>query len=98
MAPAELGVTVYPVMGEPPSLTGGVQRTVADVSPGAAVGIDGGKGAPAFSVVRGWTGSTTGDRGAWLKSKSAVRLPRIGTSSRTSGRGSGRPSVCGFSR
>ena len=35
----------------------------------------------------------SGDRGFWLKSKSFARLPRIGALSRTSGRGSGRPSV-----
>ena len=37
-------------------------------------------------------------RGFWVKSKSRARLPRIFTFSRTSGRESGRPSVCGSSR
>jgi len=50
------------------------------------------------SVVSGWTGRGTGGRGAWLKSKSLARLPRIGTFSRTVGRRSGRPSVFGSRR
>lgn len=45
----------------------------------------------------GWMGSTTGRRGRCLKLKSATRLPSTFASSRTSGRGSGRPSVRGFS-
>ena len=47
--------------------------------------------------VGGLVGSRTGVRGAWLKSKSWTMLPRIFSSSRTSGRGSGRPSVLGLS-
>src|ERR1700738_4390152 len=46
----------------------------------------------------GWTDSTEAGRGGWLKSKSATRLPSCGAFSRTSGRGSGRPSVLGSSR
>src|SRR5258708_34187918 len=41
----------------------------------------------------GLVGNTIGERGDWLKSKSDSRLPRMEASSRTSGRGSGRPSV-----
>ena len=40
----------------------------------------------------------SGRRGACVKSKSLTRFPRIGSASRTSGRGSGRPSVCGSRR
>jgi endonuclease/exonuclease/phosphatase (EEP) superfamily protein YafD len=50
------------------------------------------------SVVFGCTGSGIGARGGCVKSKSEMRLPRIPTSSRTVGRGSGRPSVFGSSR
>ncbi len=48
--------------------------------------------------VGGLVGSRTGARGDWLKSKSLVMLPRIFSFSRTSGRGSGRPSVLGLRR
>jgi hypothetical protein len=54
-------------------------------------GIDGGPGG-------GLVGSTNGARAAWLKSKSPNKSPSCGTFSRTVGRGSGRPSVAGFSR
>ena len=54
-------------------------------------GIDG-------ESVGGLVAASTGGRGAWLKSKSLVMLPRIFSFSRTSGRGSGRSSVLGFSR
>jgi hypothetical protein len=49
-------------------------------------------------VVVGWTDSGVGGRGGCVKSKSAARLPRMGWFSRTSGRGSGRPSVVGSRR
>ena len=45
------------------------------------------------SVVAGCTGKIIGDAGCFVKSKSFDRSPRIETFSRTSGRGSGRPSV-----
>ena len=53
-------------------------------------GIDG-------ESVGGFVGRSTGALGFWLKSKSAAMFPSSGSSSRTSGRGSGRPSVLGFS-
>src|SRR2546430_14116281 len=53
--------------------------------------VDAGPGA-------GLVGNTMGERGDWLKSKSDNRLPRMEASSRTSGRGSGRPSVLGSRR
>jgi hypothetical protein len=43
-------------------------------------------------------GSKSGARAGWVKSKSAVRLPRMRAFSRTSGRGSGRLSVFGSMR
>ena len=46
----------------------------------------------------GRVGRITGDRGACEKSKSAERSPSCGAFSRTSGRGSGRPSVFGSRR
>ena len=54
-------------------------------------GVEAGPGA-------GWAGRMTGGRGFWAKSKSAARSPRMPAFSRTSGRGSGRPSVLGLSR
>jgi hypothetical protein len=48
--------------------------------------------------VRGLVGNRTGARGDWSKLKSCTRLPMTGSSSRTSGRGSGRPSVFGLRR
>ena len=46
----------------------------------------------------GCSGSSSGRRGFSRKSKSCSRSPRIRSFSRTSGRGSGRPSVFGLSR
>jgi hypothetical protein len=46
----------------------------------------------------GCKGRIMGGFGGWLKLKSCVRSPRIAAFSRTSGRGSGRPSVSGLSR
>src|SRR5436305_8451626 len=46
----------------------------------------------------GLVDSTNPGRGDWLKSKSLSRLPSIEAFSRTSGRGSGRPSVLGLRR
>jgi hypothetical protein len=54
-------------------------------------GVDAGPGG-------GWGESDTGARGDWPNLKSAVMSPTSGLSSRTSGRGSGRPSVTGSSR
>ena len=53
------------------------------------------RGVP-VSVVFGCTASGSARRGVWSKSKSATRLPRIFSFSRTLGRGSGRPSDAGL--
>ena len=59
-----------------------------DVPPG---GVDAGPGG-------GLVGKINGGRGCCEKSKSASILPSWGIFSLTSGRGSGRPSVCGSMR
>ena len=46
----------------------------------------------------GLVGRMSAGRGDWLKSKSFIKFPSMGTFSRTVGRGSGRPSVLGSMR
>ena len=62
----------------------------------ARIGLD--LSATACAAPRGYGSRISGGRGVWSKSKSCARSPRIGTFSRTYGRGSGRPSVVGSSR
>ena len=97
-APLTYAVIFDPVIGDPPSVNGACHCTVALRSPGTAKIVIGPNGATLVSVVAGCTGRSSGGRGLWVKSKSFARSPRIGTFSRTVGRGSGRPSVRGSSR
>ena len=76
----------------PEEVLGGVAvQPTQGPMPSNQAGMDG-------ESVGGLVGSNTGDRGACLKSKSLTTLPRTFSSSRTSGLGSGRPSVLGLRR
>jgi len=92
---------VLPLGTNPQAMTGeglrhhglGVAAAAAGLGVGDGVGVGG-----AMRSVLGVVESSSGERGDWVKSKSAVRSPRALTFSRTVGRGSGRPSVLGLRR
>ena len=78
-----------------PRLEGGLESEPFATSRGRRT-WDSGAGYLARSVL-GCTARSIGGRGGCAKSKSRLRSPSIGAFSRTSGRGSGRPSVRGSS-